>query len=321
MSVFKLTSLMFVLLTSATAIFSQQVTVEPVSYTTPVVSISGDTPILRNCGQATTPAVVNLTARTTLENTAQTRYIWTTDAGRIEGNGPTATWVLDGVAPGSYRAYLETVTGTTKVDCQAFASTTVLVECPPVPECPKVTVICPDRVDSSAPLRFGSLVSGAVGGLPLVYTWTVNTGTIISGQGTDSITVSPTGLEGQTITATVALGFDLARCSANCAAQIPVRQTCRKFDEYPEISRNEEKARLDNFGIELQNDPFATAYVVIHPTASGKAGEIDERRREVLDYLVNARGLDGKRIRIQVGSAAAALFIEIWLCPRGVTLP
>jgi len=33
----------------------------------------------------------------------------------------------------------------------------------------------------------------------------------------------------------------------------------RKFDEYSKIQRNDEKARLDNYGIELQNDPTSTA--------------------------------------------------------------
>ena len=44
-------------------------------------------------------------------------------------------------------------------------------------------------------------------------------------------------------------------CSATCTVQFPVPLECRKFDEYPTIAYNDEKARLDNFAIALQTIP------------------------------------------------------------------
>ena len=38
----------------------------------------------------------------------------------------------------------------------------------------------------------------------------------------------------------------------------------RKIDEYGNIRFNDEKARLDNFAIELQNDPTAQGYLVCY---------------------------------------------------------
>ena len=102
---------------------------------------------------------------------------------------------------------------------------------------------------------------------------------------------------------------------------MPVPQTCRKFDEYPEITRNEEKARLDNLGVALQNDPFATAYVTIHPAAKGKPGDVEKRSRNITDYLINSRGMDIKRIVFKTGSVRPTSVVEIWLCPRGITPP
>jgi len=198
----------------------------------------------------------------------------------------------------------------------------VRVECPPVPECPQLQIVCPTQIELGQPVVFDSLVNGTVGTSPLVYNWTVSGGTIIDGQGTSSIKVNASGLEGQTLMATASLaGYDAssARCSASCSTQVPIAQTCRKFDEYPEISRNEEKARLDNLGVALQNDPFATAYVIIHLGQHAKPGDIDKRSRNVTDYLINARGLDSKRIVVQVGSARPETVVEIWLCPRGTT--
>lgn len=315
-----ITVLLFLSLTSAAVVSGQQATTVS-GYTPPVVTISGDTTVVRNCGQVSTRPVVNLTARAT-QGATPARYVWTTEAGRIEGNGPTAVWTLEGVAPGYYRASLEALSGSTNDHCQIFASTLILVECPPVPECPQLRIECPSQIELGQPVVFDSTVTGTLGPSPLIYNWTVSAGTIIEGQGTSSIKVSTAGLDGQSITASASLaGYDAssARCSASCSVQIPIAQTCRKFDEYPEISRNEEKARLDNLGVALQNDPFATAYVIVHPGEHSKPGDVEKRSRNVTDYLINSRGMDSRRVVVQIGQPRPTAVVEIWLCPRGTT--
>lgn len=309
---------MLLAVASATA---QQPATQVAAYTPPVLTISGDAAVIRNCGPVAGKPEVHLTAQTT-RGTTPTRYIWTTDAGRIEGNGPTVTWSLDGVTPGYYHASLLASAGTTNDECQVFASTIVSVECPPVPDCPRLQILCPSGIEAGQRITFDSLVSGSLGTAPFVYNWTISGGSIIEGQGTRSISVDTAGLEGQSLTATAVLaGYDASngRCSASCSISIPVPQTCRKFDEYPEITRNDEKARLDNLSVELQNDPFATAYVTIHPSERGKPGDFDKRSRNIIDYLMNARGLDSKRIVIKTGSVRPTSFVDIWLCPRGVS--
>jgi hypothetical protein len=317
-----ITVLSFVLLMCAVAVKAQEATTKVSAYTPPVVTISGDTTVVRNCQVSTRP-VVHLTAKAT-QGSTPVRYVWTTEAGTIEGNGATATWTLDGVAPGYYRANLEALSGSSNDHCQVFASTLVLVECPPAPECPQLSISGPSLVEVGKPVEFISTVNGTVGNSPLVYNCTVSAGTIIEGQGTSSIRVSTAGLEGQSITASASLaGYDAssARCSASFSIPIPITQACRKFDEYPEISRNEEKARLDNLGVALQNDPFATAYVIVHPAEHGKPGDVDKRSHNVTDYLINSRGMDAKRIVVQIGSVRPDSMVEIWLCPRGITPP
>ena len=312
---------LFLTLVAVGSANAQQAPAQIAVYTPPVITISGDAAVIRNCGPTAGKSEVHLTAQTS-RGTTPTRYVWTTEAGRIEGNGATAIWTLDGVAPGYYRASLQAYGGTTNDECQVFASTLLTVECPPVPECPRLQILCPSGLEVGQRLVFDSLVSGTLGTSPLVYNWTISGGSIIDGQGTRSISVDTAGLEGQSLTATAMLaGYDSSngRCSASCAVSIPVRQTCRKFDEYPEITRNEEKARLDNLGVELQNDPFATAYVTIHPSEHGKPGAAEKRSHNIIDYLINSRGLDSKRIVVTTGSARPTSVVEIWLCPRGLT--
>jgi nucleoid-associated protein YejK len=95
----------------------------------------------------------------------------------------------------------------------------------------------------------------------------------------------------------------------------------RKFDEFPDISRNDEKARLDNFGIELQNDPTSTGYVIVYPGRASKRAEVQDHFGRVVDYLVNSRGMDASRIKTIEGPKRDQLHVELWVTPQGATAP
>ena len=97
--------------------------------------------------------------------------------------------------------------------------------------------------------------------------------------------------------------------------------TISKFDEFGDISRNDEKARLDNYGIALQNDPKATAYVIVYPGRYSKKGEVQHHANRIVEYLVHSRGLDKSRIVTLVGPARNELFVELWITPQGATPP
>lgn len=287
----------------------------------PILSLTSDASVISACSE--TPRV-NLNARASSAGGFGIRYRWTTTAGRIVGDGPAVVWDLAGVAPGYYKAFLEIETGTSDSECQAFSSTNVLINpCPPPkPVCPHVQVICPQNVVLDQPLTFTSNVAGGTNVGTPIYNWTISDGTIIEGQGTPTIKVDITGLAGQTVKATLSMGGYPVECSDSCAVQIPIPQAkCRKFDEFPDISRNDEKARLDNFGIELQNDPTSTAYVVVSSGRSTRPGDVQRRAARIVEYLVNSRAIDAHRIVTLVGPARGELLVELWVCPRGITPP
>jgi hypothetical protein len=231
---------------------------------------------------------------------------------------------LSGLAPGVYKAYIDIETGSIDEECNRFMSTTVVVkDCPPVrPACPNVEIICPTNIAIDQPLTFTSNLSSATSGVVPTYNWSVSAGSIIEGQGTPTIKVDTTGLAGQTIKATLSMdGFTLD-CSASCAVSMPVPEPkCRRFDEFPNILRNDEKARLDNYAADLQNDPTSTAYVVVHPGRSGKPGDAQRHTTRIVDYLVNSRLMDARRIVTLVGAARDELLVELWTCQQGATPP
>ncbi len=157
--------------------------------------------------------------------------------------------------------------------------------------------------------------------MPSIFNWTVSSGRIISGQSTSSITVDTSGLEGQTVRASLAMGGYEVECSASCTIEFPIPLTSRKFDEYPEIARNDEKARLDNFAIELQNDPTATGYILFYPERGGRPTAVQTRSTGITDYLVNSRGIDSRRLVTLVGPQRDDLIVELWISPQGASAP
>jgi hypothetical protein len=287
------------------------------------LSLTSDTATVSACSNSGTPQV-HLTADAVSPSGNPIKYKWTTTGGTISGEGPVVTWNLAGLKPGYHKASLDIVSTGSDGECNAFSSVTVLVNaCAPVrPVCPAVEISCPTAVAIDQPLKFTSRATGGTPGINPVYNWTVSAGTITEGQGTDTIKVDTTGLAGQTIRASLSIGGYNLECAADCAVSIPVpKLMSRRFDEFPDISRNDEKARLDNFGIELQNDPTSTGYVIVYPSKSGKRGEVQRHAGRVVDYLVNSRNLDQRRIVTLVGPARDELFVELWITPQGATPP
>ena len=245
-------------------------------------------------------------------------YTYSTTGGRITGDGPNVTWDLSGVAAGTYTSTVEVDDG---CGCVTFSSTTVTVAtCPNcIPPCPTVSVSCPDNVQQGTPVTYTANVSGGPG--TQTYNWSVSAGTITSGQGTSSITVDTTGRGGQSITATVELGGLDPSCprTASCSTQIGLPPAaCRKFDEYGNIRFNDEKARLDNYAIQLQNEPTAQGYIIVYGSCEGEGLARGNRAK---DYLVNTRGIDGGRITVIDGGCMPDLKVELWVCPAGAAAP
>lgn len=68
------------------------------------------------------------------------------------------------------------------------------------------------------------------------------------------------------------------------------------FDRYGDISFEDEKARLDNFAIQLSNEPLATGQILMYAGQTTFEHETTERLARAKSYLVNVRGIDRNRI-------------------------
>lgn len=288
------------------------------------LSLTADSNIVTACANGGAPHV-KLTANAVSPGGYPIKYRWTTSDGTIIGEGPVVEWNLAGLKPGYHKASLDIQSIGSEGSCQAFSSVSVLVNpCVAVqPVCPAIEIVCPTSVALGAPITFSSRVTGGVpANTNAVYNWTVSAGTIIEGQGTDTIKVDTSGAGGQSVKASLSVGGYNLECAADCSVAVPLPPlTNAKFDEFPDISRNDEKARLDNYGIALQNDPTATAYVIVYPGRNGKKRDVQYHANRIVEYLVHSRGLDKSRIVTLVGPTRDNLFVELWITPQGATPP
>lgn len=204
---------------------------------------------------------------------------------------------------------------------------------PPRPKSP-----CPFPVNLSAPSQVneGEIITytadvAYTGDSALNYTWTVTPANarILSGLGTPTITVDSTGLAGQTITATLVAddgsGEPACRQTAQASTYVPPtpprEDPSREFDECCNCSYDDQKARLDNLAIELQNDPALTTYVIAYGGRTSRIGQADRLIARAREYLVNQRGIDPARIVVMNGGFREEDCVELWIVPTGATPP
>jgi hypothetical protein len=249
-------------------------------------------------------------------------YSYNVTGGRVSGDGANVSWDLSGMSPGSYNVTVDVDDG---CGCITSATTTVTIadcgDCIPDLVCPQLTVNCPSDVEDGSTATF---TANFTQGTPVVsetYNWTVSAGTITSGQGTSSIVVDTKGTGGQTITATVEIGGVDPTCNRTASCSTPVKprpNPARKFDEYGDIRFNDEKARLDNFAIQLQNEPTAQGYIIGYGNCDA-AGLTRANRAK--DYLVNTRGIDASRLVTTDAGCLPSLQVQLWIVPQGATPP
>jgi hypothetical protein len=207
---------------------------------------------------------------------------------------------------------------------------TISVPAIPVSPCPyPVNVSAPAAVNDGDIVTFSAEV-GYAGQSGLNYTWTVSppTARILAGAGTRTITVDSTGLGGRRLTATLVVddGSGDAACRQTAQAQTGVTtprapEGPKRFDEFPSVAFDDDKARLDNLAIELQNNPGAQGYVIAYSGRRSRPGQADRMGERALKYLSEERGIGRNRLVYINGGHRENVTYELWLVPQGAEAP
>jgi hypothetical protein len=208
----------------------------------------------------------------------------------------------------------------------------VVVNYRPLPPLPKSP--CPFPVNISAPTQVteGEIITYTAdvsysGNSALRYTWKVtpSSARIISGLGTSTLNVDSTGLGGQRITATLTAddGSSDPACaqSAQAVSNIaPIKKVpivASEFDECVNCTFDDQKARLDNLAVELQNDPSTRGYIIAYAGRMSPLGQVDKLMRRARDYMVTRRGIDASRLVVVNGGFREEDGVELWVVPSG----
>jgi hypothetical protein len=196
---------------------------------------------------------------------------------------------------------------------------------------------CPYPVNVTAPAQVadGDIVTftadvGYQGPSALNYTWTVSppAARILSGVGTPTITVDSSGLGNKRVTAILVVddgsGDRSCRQTAQAATGIsglPTITPPKRFDEFPSVAHDDDKARFDNLAIEMQNNPGATGYIIAYAGRGSRAGEADRMAKRAADYLSTTRGISRERLVTINGGYRESNSFELWLVPQGAEPP
>ena len=189
--------------------------------------------------------------------------------------------------------------------------------------CGIVGIDGPGKVESNTPLVLKVRVAGMLHTTKPEFKWKVSAGEITQGQGSDEITVDTVGIGGQLVTVTVELVGAALGCngSAFTTAKIEPPVICRcVFDEYGNIEFEDEKARLDNFAIQLSELPLFSGYILMSAGQETYKNETTEHLDRVKSYLVNVRDIDAIRVVTLDCGFTKDLTIKLWVVPPGKTL-
>jgi len=238
-------------------------------------------------------------------------YLWSADAGEMDGSGPYARWNPAGASPGSHTITARVDNGGGKTT-SCSANVTVQPRRIPAP-----TMACaadPSTVIAGARLQVTANVADS-SGTPLNYAWKSNGGQVI-GTGA-SVQLDTTGLAPgmYTVTGRVENGAGgAADCSTGVNVQPPpAPPEAAKIGEcsfLPNSARVDNicKRTLDDLAIRLQNDPKGKAVLVgfADPKEAHASRLAGQRADGAGKFLGTKQGVDRTRIEIRSSTGSSA---------------
>ncbi len=247
-------------------------------------------------------------------------YNYTVSGGRVVGQGANVSWDLTGAAPGTY-----TITAGVDDGCgvcgqtQTQTITVAACDCVPVVVC-----VCAD-INITGPaglVRAGdtmTFTANVSGGNVATYNWSVDNGEIISGQGTNTITVQTTATMTGNVTATLDTTGDCPECARTVTGigSIETLPEAQLIDTINAASNDDIKARFDALRIALSNDPAAQGYIINY----GTARQIATRERQIRTAISFLR-IDPSRVTIvRGGDRGTGIETQVFVVPAGATPP
>ena len=94
----------------------------------------------------------------------------------------------------------------------------------------------------------------------------------------------------------------------------------RKFDEYGRIAWADEKARLDNFAIQLTKEANSVGYILVFNAPTMCAGEAQARAIRAKRYLVEHRRIPWTKVIWKEEGYSDDVQTTLYIFPRDITI-
>lgn len=185
--------------------------------------------------------------------------------------------------------------------------------------CPVISITGPESsTDNRQKYRVN--IEGGDQSVTPAFKWTSSAGKITDGQGTRAMLLDTQGANYMTVT--VEVGGYLASCKTIASSSwIVERVASRKVDEYGNLSFPDERARLDQFAEELQNEPTAQGYILVYAGRHSPRVEPKRAGERARNYLVRERGITASRIVAVDGGRKQERMVELFIVPAGAAPP
>lgn len=197
----------------------------------------------------------------------------------------------------------------------AFSQTTENSNCPTISILGPAGIVAPNN-----PATYVVKIERKGKELKLEYIWSVNAGEILEGQGTESLVVKqPDAI----LIVTVEIKGLPEGCesfSSETSCYLRPSEAEMIIDEFSIASTRIDKARIDYFLTELQNNPNDQGYIIEKFKKNTPKAAIKNKLKKLSDYLVKIRRFDPTRITI-VHDLADENRTQFWRVPPGAETP
>ncbi|MGE3465810.1 MAG: hypothetical protein AB7J13_02660 [Pyrinomonadaceae bacterium] len=89
-------------------------------------------------------------------------------------------------------------------------------------------------------------------------------------------------------------------------------------DEFGVVRWNEERARLNNFGIQLQNAKKSIGYIIVYPGGNISTKTAGVRGKRALDYLLKLGKFDKSKLELIIGPRQDRFNVQLNMYPKDV---
>lgn len=181
------------------------------------------------------------------------------------------------------------------------------------PDCPAISITGPARMTSPGETMMFTTYEPR--GFKGPYKWSVNSGTIQSGQGTPSITVrTSNGFDISSITATVELSGLDGTCPNTASRTAFISQgDPLELDSYGRLGRNDEKARLAIALNYIRGRSTMKAVIAIRVPKNSATNTFASRRRTITTLFRELKAPQNRYVFVDAGKGE--LSTQIWILP------